>query len=71
MILRKMHDSLKKLGVESFGNVEDEFDPSIHNASSKSEETRDDGKTVITEVYQKGYKIGGRLIRAAMVQVSG
>lgn len=71
MILKKMHDSLKKLGVESFGDVGDEFDPSIHNASSKSEETRDDGKTVISEVYQKGYKIGGRLIRAAMVQVSG
>ncbi len=71
MILKKMHDSLKKLGVESFGEVGDEFDPSIHNASSKSDESSDDGKTVISDVYQKGYKIGGRLIRAAMVQVSG
>lgn len=71
MILKKMHDSLKKLGVESFGEIGDEFDPSIHNASSKSDESSDDGKTIISDVYQKGYKIGGRLIRAAMVQVSG
>lgn len=69
MILRKMHDSLKSLGVESFGKIGEEFDPSIHNASSKID--GDGDKTVISEVYQKGYKIKDKLIRPAMVQVSG
>ena len=69
MIIRKIHDSLKNLGVESVGNVGDEFDPSIHNASSKID--GDGDKTVISEVYQKGYKLSGKLIRPAMVQVAG
>lgn len=68
MILKKTHESLKKLGIESFGDKGDEFDPSIHNASSKID--GDGDKTVISEVYQKGYKIHDKLIRPAMVQVS-
>ena len=69
MILKKTHESLNKLGIESFGEKGDEFDPSIHNASSKID--GDGDKTVISEVYQKGYKIHDKLIRPAMVQVSG
>ena len=45
------------------------FDPSMHNASSKLDS--DDEKVIISEVYQKGYKIQGKLIRPAMVQVKG
>ncbi|MBO6126786.1 MAG: nucleotide exchange factor GrpE [Clostridia bacterium] len=74
MILKRTSEALKKLGVESFGEKGEEFDPSIHNASSKieSDENQDEDKetsTVISEVYQKGYKINEKLIRPAMVQV--
>ena len=69
MILKRISSSLKSLGVESFGEKGEEFDPSIHNASSKLDS--DDEKVIISEVYQKGYKIQGKLIRPAMVQVKG
>lgn len=69
MIIKRISSSLKSLGVESFGEKGEEFDPSIHNASSKLDS--DDEKVIISEVYQKGYKIQGKLIRPAMVQVKG
>ena len=69
MILKRVSDSLQGLGVESFGEKGEEFDPSVHNASSKIESDND--KVTISEVYQKGYKVHGKLIRPAMVQVIG
>lgn len=69
MILKRVSECLKNLGVEEFGQKGDEFDPNIHNASSKIES--DEDVSVISEVYQKGYKIQNKLIRPAMVQVRG
>lgn len=69
MILKRISDCLKNLGVEEFGQKGEEFDPNIHNASSKIES--DEEVSVISEVYQKGYKIQNKLIRPAMVQVRG
>ena len=69
MILKRTSDCLKNLGVEEFGKKGDEFDPNIHSASSKIES--DEDISVISEVYQKGYKIQNKLIRPAMVQVRG
>ena len=69
MILKRVSECLKNLGVEEFGEKGEEFDPNIHNASSKIES--DEEISVISEVYQKGYKIKNKLIRPAMVQVRG
>ena len=57
------------LGVEVFGNVGDEFDPNLHNAVMHidSEEL---GENVIAQVFQKGFKIGEKIVRFAMVQVA-
>ena len=57
------------LGVEIFGNVGDEFDPNLHNAVMHidSEEL---GENVIAQVFQKGFKIGEKVVRFAMVQVA-
>ena len=57
------------LGVEIFGNVGDSFDPNIHNAVMHTE---DDSVTenTITQVFQKGFRIGDRIVRFAMVQVA-
>ena len=57
------------LGVEIFGNVGDEFDPNLHNAVMHidSEEL---GENVIAQVFQKGFKIGEKIVRFAMVQVA-
>lgn len=60
---------LEKLGVESFGEVGEEFDPQLHNAVARTENP-DLGANTIAMVFQKGFKIGDKIIRAAMVQVA-
>ena len=57
------------LGVEIFGQEGDEFDPELHNAVMHTE---DDtlGENVISQVFQKGFKIGDKIVRFAMVQVA-
>ena len=57
------------LGVEVFGNIGDAFDPNLHNAVMHidSEEL---GENVIAQVFQKGFKIGEKVVRFAMVQVA-
>lgn len=61
--------SLEKLGVEQYGESGDAFDPNFHNAVMHIE---DDslGENIICDVFQKGYKIGDRVIRAAMVKTA-
>lgn len=61
--------SLEKLGVESFGEVGEAFDPQLHNGVAKTE-TPDLPANSIAMVFQKGFKIGDKIIRAAMVQVA-
>lgn len=59
---------LEKLGVEAFGSVGDTFDPQLHNAVMHDEdESR--GENEISDVFQRGYRRGDRVIRYAMVKV--
>ena len=58
---------LAKLGVEEFGKPGDKFDPNLHNAVMHEDD--DSGReNEITDVFQKGYKKGTRIIRFAMVK---
>ena len=57
------------LGVEIFGNVGDEFDPNLHNAVMHIDDEAL-GENVIAQVFQKGFKIGDKVVRFAMVQVA-
>ena len=57
------------LGVEIFGEVGDEFDPNIHNAVMHTED-ESLGENTIAMVFQKGFKIGDKVVRFAMVQVA-
>ena len=67
MIAKSVGDVLSKLGVESYGEVGDIFDPNLHNAVMHEEsDTAKEGE--ITDVFQKGYKKGKRIIRFAMVK---
>ena len=60
---------LNSLGVEIFGETGDAFDPNLHNAVMHidSEEL---GENTIAQVFQKGFKIGEKVVRFAMVQVA-
>ena len=57
------------LGVEIFGNVGDSFDPNLHNAVMHTED-ESLGENVISQVLQKGFKLGEKVVRFAMVQVA-
>ncbi len=57
------------LGVEIFGNVGDAFDPNLHNAVMHTEDEAF-GENTICQVFQKGFKIGDKIVRFAMVQVA-
>lgn len=61
--------SLEKLGVESYGKSGEQFDPNFHNAVMHIED-EELGENVITDVFQKGYKINERVIRPAMVKTA-
>ena len=57
------------LGVEIFGNVGESFDPNFHNDVMHIEDEAY-GENVICQVFQKGFKLGEKIIRFAMVQVA-
>ena len=57
------------LGVEIFGEAGEHFDPSLHNAVMHTEDDRV-GESTITQVFQKGFLLGDRVIRFATVQVA-
>ncbi|MBE6925086.1 MAG: nucleotide exchange factor GrpE [Ruminococcaceae bacterium] len=57
------------LGVEIFGEVGETFDPNLHNAVMHIE-NEELGENVIAAVFQKGFKIGDKVVRFAMVQVA-
>lgn len=60
---------LTGLGVEIFGEAGDTFDPNLHNAVMHIE-NEELGENVIAAVFQKGFKIGEKVVRFAMVQVA-
>ena len=60
---------LDKLNVKAFGEVGDEFNPEFHNAVSMTENP-DLGKNALAAVFQKGFKLGDKVIRHAMVVVA-
>ena len=69
MTMNELVKIFTSLGVEIFGNAGDEFDPNLHNAVMHidSEEL---GENTISQVFQKGFKIGEKVVRFAMVQVA-
>ena len=69
MILKSVPAALEKLGVEEFGKVGEKFDPNLHNAI-KQVEDENFGENTVCEIFQKGYMLGDKLIRPAMVAVA-
>ncbi len=69
LISSQLDKSFEKLKIEAYGKVGEDFDPNLHNAIGMVDsEELDSGK--IAAVYQAGYKIGDKIIRHAMVQVT-
>ncbi len=70
MVKAQFSEALSNLGVTPFGEVGDTFNPDIHNAVSHIEDEKNEGENVVSEVFQKGYKLQEQVIRHAMVQVT-
>ncbi len=68
MIFKQFQDILTKLGVESFGEKGETFDPNLHSAVMHTEEEGEPENT-ISEVFSKGYKLGDKILRPAVVKV--
>ena len=69
MTYKQFGDMLKKLGIEAFGEVGEEFDPNLHNAVMHAQ-NEDLPENSISDVLMKGYKTGDKIIRTAMVAVA-
>ena len=69
MTMTQLVGILNGLGVEIFGEVGETFDPNIHNAVMHTEDEAL-GENVISQVFQKGFKLGEKIVRFAMVQVA-
>ena len=69
LISNQLDKSFEKLKIEAFGKVGDDFDPNLHNAIGMVD-NEELGSGKLAAVYQTGYKIGDKIIRHAMVQVT-
>ena len=68
MIMTQFKDILSRLGVTEIEAVGKTFDPALHNAVMRdSDETK--GENEIVQELQKGFKMGDKVIRYAMVKV--
>ncbi|MCR4400147.1 MAG: nucleotide exchange factor GrpE, partial [Syntrophomonadaceae bacterium] len=69
MIEQKLAEVLRAEGVEPIEALHQPFDPHWHEALMVEEDDTAADNTVV-EVYQKGYKMGGRLLRPSLVRVA-
>lgn len=70
LTLRQFEDILRRLGVEAIAvEIGKPFDPTQHQALFQEEHAEFDEGSIL-EMLQKGYKLGERVIRPAMVKVS-
>lgn len=70
MILNQLRAFLDKTGVKEIEALGAPFDPKVHNAIKQSEATDEFPENTVCEVFQKGYMLGERLVRPAMVAVA-
>jgi molecular chaperone GrpE len=69
LIYRQFTDTLLRLGLKSVEAVGEKFDPNVHEAVA-SEPSEDHKENTIIEEFQRGYKLGDRLLRPAKVKVA-
>ncbi|MDO5401607.1 MAG: nucleotide exchange factor GrpE [Eubacteriales bacterium] len=69
MTMQELVKIFTGLGVEIFGQPGDSFDPNLHNAVMHTEDEAL-GENTVSQVFQKGFKIGDKVVRFAMVQVA-
>lgn len=69
MIFHQFQQILASMGVEEIEALGAVFDPQVHHAVSQVED-ENFGENTVSQVYQKGYRIGDKVVRPAMVVVA-
>ena len=69
LVLKQFKDVLSKFGVEEIKTVGEIFDPEVHEAVSSIQDETKQEKEIVQE-FRKGYKVGIKVIRHAMVVVA-
>lgn len=69
MTFNQLCEVFKKLGVEPIESIGQPFDPNMHNAVMHVEDDAF-GENEIVDEFQKGFKIGEKIIRFSMVKVA-
>ena len=68
MVRKQLLDTLDRHGLTHLESLGKDFDPSIHEAVAQEESDQESNK--IISVFERGYKLNGRLLRAAKVVVA-
>jgi molecular chaperone GrpE len=69
MVLKSFDDTASRIGLERVKTVGERFDPTLHDAVQQVESAEAEPGEILAEA-QAGYKLGTRLLRAAMVVVA-
>lgn len=69
MVFKQIFDVLSKMGLEVIDTKDKEFDPNLHEAVMQTPTNDVEENKIISEL-QKGYKLGDKVLRPAMVNVA-
>lgn len=69
LVNQQLNDVLAEMGIQPIDSVGEVFDPNFHEAVAIEETAEHPPQTIVSELL-RGYKIGNKVIRAAMVKVS-
>ncbi|MDE6398367.1 MAG: nucleotide exchange factor GrpE [Clostridiales bacterium] len=70
MIYRQINEMLASFGVTEIPALGEQFDPNLHNAIMQVKVKDADKVNMVVEVFQKGYRMGDRIIRHSVVKVA-
>ena len=70
MIYRQIVDVLSAFGVEEIPALGEQFDPNLHNAVMQVKTTDPSKANMVVEVFNKGYRMGERILRHSVVKVA-
>lgn len=69
MIYKQFNEMLGSFGVTEIPALGEQFDPNLHNAVMQVKVKDEKNVNVIVEVFNKGYRLGDRIIRHSVVKV--
>lgn len=69
VLFKQLTEILEKMNIKPFNSDGEKFDPNLHNAVMH-EDDPDKDENVVVQTFVKGYKIGDKVLRHAMVKVA-